>query len=222
MGPGRQRSHAHGRSLPGERSRRLPAGPGDRWGDRLGVPRLRSGAPARKTCGGAGRRFAGLPGPRGRPHRRLYLRAGHRRAARRPGKPAASAAMKIAIVSSFFLPVPPVRGGAMEKIWFRLGREFAARGHEVTLVSRTWPGFPEREMIDGIRILRVRGFNHTRRTWRNLALDCIWGLRVARRLPPGDIVACNTVTLPAHLFLTRPSAGRVVVVLSRMSKGHAH
>jgi len=130
--------------------------------------------------------------------------------------------MRISIVCSFFLPVPPVRGGAMEKIWFRLGREFAARGHAVTLFSRTWPGFPDREVIDGMQIVRVPGFDHTRRTWRNLALDFLWGLRVARRLPPGDIVACNTVSLPAHLFLTRPSAGRVVVVLSRMSKGHAH
>ena len=130
--------------------------------------------------------------------------------------------MKISIVCSFFLPVPPVRGGAMEKIWFRLGREFAARGHAVTLFSRTWPGFPDEETIDGVRILRLPGFDHTRRTWSNLALDLIWGLRVARRLPPGDIVACNTVSLPAHLSLTRPAAGRVVVILSRMSKGHAH
>ncbi len=130
--------------------------------------------------------------------------------------------MKITIVSSFFLPVPPVAGGAMEKIWFRLAREFAAAGHEVTHVSRTWPGFPDEEMIDGVRMIRMPGCNHHRRLWQNLLSDFFWGLRVARHLPPGDIVACNTVTLPVYLKWLRPRAGRVVAVLGRMPKGHAH
>jgi len=130
--------------------------------------------------------------------------------------------MKITIVSSFFLPVPPVAGGAMEKIWFRLAREFAAAGHEVTHISRTWPGFPDQEVIDGIRMVRVPGCNHHRRLWQNLLSDFFWGLRVARRLSAGDIVACNTVTLPVYLKWMRPHAGRVVAVLGRMPKGHAH
>jgi glycosyltransferase involved in cell wall biosynthesis len=129
--------------------------------------------------------------------------------------------MRISIVSSFFLPVPPVSGGAMEKIWFRFAREFAGAGHEVTFLSRTWPGFPDREVVSGIRMIRVPGFDHTRRLWRNLALDLVWGLRVAGRLPQADIVACNTVTLPAWLPSVAPRKGRVVAVLGRMPKGHA-
>jgi len=39
-----------------------------------------------------------------------------------------------------FLPVPPVMGGAVEKVWFALGQEFARRGHEVVLVSRALSG----------------------------------------------------------------------------------
>ena len=50
--------------------------------------------------------------------------------------------MKITIVTGFLLPIPPVRGGAMEKTWFRLAREFVAAGHEVTFISRRWPGWP--------------------------------------------------------------------------------
>jgi glycosyltransferase involved in cell wall biosynthesis len=130
--------------------------------------------------------------------------------------------MKISVVSSFFLPVPPVLGGAMEKIWFRLAQEFAAAGHEVTYFSRRWPAFPAAERLDGITMVRVPGFNHTRSMPRNLLLDLIWGLRVARRLPPSDIVACNTVALPAFLPWIRPAAGRVVAVLGRMPKGHAY
>ncbi|MDB6127023.1 MAG: hypothetical protein JWM35_919, partial [Verrucomicrobia bacterium] len=129
--------------------------------------------------------------------------------------------MKITIVNGFFLPVPPVAGGAVEKIWFRLAQEFAAAGHEVTYLSRTWPGFPDHEIIDGIRFVRLKGFNHTRRLWINLLLDFWWGLRIFRRLPPGDIVACNTVALPVYLSRFKPSAGRVVVVLGRMPKGQS-
>ncbi len=127
--------------------------------------------------------------------------------------------MKITIVGGFFLPVPAVAGGAVEKIWFRLAREFAAAGHEVTYFSRTWPGFPDDEMRDGVRMVRLPGFTHTRHLPLNLLLDLWWGLRVFLRLPPGDIVACNTVALPVYLPRLRPGAGRAVVILGRLPKG---
>jgi glycosyltransferase involved in cell wall biosynthesis len=130
--------------------------------------------------------------------------------------------VKITIVSSFFLPVPPVAGGAMEKIWFRLAREFTAAGHSVVHVSRAWPGFADDETIEGLRMIRLPGFDHTRTLWKNLLLDFLWGLRVVRRLPDADLVACNTVSLPVHLAAFQPRAGRVAVVLGRMPKGHAH
>jgi len=130
--------------------------------------------------------------------------------------------MKISIVTGFFLPVPAVQGGAIEKIWLRLAQEFAAAGHEVNLFSRRWPGFPDSEQLGGVGLRRLPGFSHTRSLPRNLLLDLLWGLRVARRLPPADIVVCNTVTLPAYLSLIRPSAGRVVAFLGRMPKGHGH
>jgi glycosyltransferase involved in cell wall biosynthesis len=128
--------------------------------------------------------------------------------------------MKITIVTGFFLPVPPVIGGSTEKIWHRLAREFAAAGHEVTLVSRQWRGFAEREKADGVTHLRLRGANHRRSLFLNLILDFQWGLRVARHLPPADVVICNTVTLPVWLRRVKPSAGRVAVVMARMPKGH--
>ncbi len=53
--------------------------------------------------------------------------------------------MKITIVQGAFLPVPLLLGGAVEKIWLALGQEFARRGHEVTHVSRAYPGLPARE-----------------------------------------------------------------------------
>ena len=127
--------------------------------------------------------------------------------------------MKITIVTGFFLPVPPVLGGATEKIWYRLATEFAAAGHEVTFVSRTWPGFAARDVVNGVTHVRRRGANHTRFLGLNLWHDFWWGVRVARALPPADVVICNSPTLPAWLGSFRPSAGKVVAVVARMPKG---
>ncbi len=129
--------------------------------------------------------------------------------------------MKITIVCGFFLPVPPILGGSTEKIWHRLAREFVAAGHTVTMVSRRWPGWPDREteLDGGLTHLRLPGRTHTRFLPLNLLLDFLWGLQVAWHLPPADVVVCNTVTLPVYLRWVKPAAGRVAVVLGRMPKG---
>lgn len=127
--------------------------------------------------------------------------------------------MKITIVMGFFLPVPALAGGATEKIWHRLGELMAEAGHDVTIISRRWPQLPDRESRGRLTHLRLRGMNHTRFLPFNLALDFIWGLRVARALPPADVVVCNTVSLPVYLRRCKPKAGRVAVVLGRMPKG---
>ncbi len=119
----------------------------------------------------------------------------------------------------FFLPVPPALGGGTEKIWHRLSLEFAARGHQVTLISRAWPGYAEEETIGGVAHRRVRGADHSRFLAINLWRDLMWGRRVSRVLPPADVVICNTIALPAWLRHFRPMAGRVVVMVGRMPKG---
>ena len=128
--------------------------------------------------------------------------------------------MKISIVTGFFLPVPPLRGGSTEKIWHRLAQEFAAAGHDVTFVSRRWPGLPDREECNGVKHVRVRGATHARSLALNLWRDFWWGVRVARVLPQADVVICNTVSLPAWLRRVKPTAGRVAAVIARMPKGH--
>jgi glycosyltransferase involved in cell wall biosynthesis len=127
--------------------------------------------------------------------------------------------MKISIVMGFFLPVPPAAGGATEKTWHRLAIEFAAQGHEVTVFSRRWPGFPDDETLAGVRHVRLRGSAHASRRWKNLANDFFWGWRILRALPPADITVVNCVTLPVWLGRLRPSAGRVVIQPGRIPKG---
>lgn len=127
--------------------------------------------------------------------------------------------MKITIVMGFFLPVPALAGGATEKIWHRLGELMAEEGHDVTIVSRRWPGLADREQIGRLTHLRLPGINHTRYLPLNLILDAWWGIRVMLALPRADVVICNTVSLPVYLRWIKPSAGRVAVVLGRMPKG---
>lgn len=127
--------------------------------------------------------------------------------------------MRITIVNGFFLPVPPLSGGATEKTWFHLAREFAARGHHVTSFSRQWSGLPSQETTDGVHHVRLRGHDHDRRLWKNLLSDFFWSWRIHRALPPADIVICNAVALPMWLGRWKPAAGRVVVMCGRMPKG---
>ncbi|HVZ65442.1 MAG TPA: glycosyltransferase family 4 protein [Lacunisphaera sp.] len=127
--------------------------------------------------------------------------------------------MRITIVCGFFLPVPPVSGGSTEKSWHHLARIFARRGHQVTMISRRWRGWPHDELVEGIRHLRLPGYNHHRRIGVNLLLDFLWSVRVWFALPAADIVVVNAVALPAWLGWTRPGAGRVVLMTGRMPKG---
>jgi hypothetical protein len=48
--------------------------------------------------------------------------------------------MRITIVQGAFLPVPPLLGGAVEKMWFGLAPEFVRHGHEVVYISRRFAG----------------------------------------------------------------------------------
>ncbi len=127
--------------------------------------------------------------------------------------------MRITIVCGFLLPVPPVAGGAMEKMWWRLARLYVRRGHDVTLISRQWPDFADDEIIEGVRLVRVPGFDHRKLLWQNLLLDAAWGARLLFALPSADILITNTLMLPVFVRQLRPETGLLVVNLNRFPKG---
>ena len=133
--------------------------------------------------------------------------------------------MKITIVLGAFLPVPPIMGGAVEKVWFQLGQEFARRGHDVVQISRASPQFPNDEVINGVRHLRVRGFDTPGSLFWLKFLDLIYSIRTmsilrSRRmseLPKADIIVTNTFWLP--MLLRGSRRGRVYVHVARYPKG---
>ena len=108
-------------------------------------------------------------------------------------------------------------GGAVEKVWFNLGKEFARRGHQVVHLSRAFKELPRNEVIDGVRHERVSGFASPSTFARRTLFDLWYGLRVLPRLPPADILVTNTFWLPA--LARRASRGRVYVHVARYPKG---
>lgn len=125
--------------------------------------------------------------------------------------------MKITIVQGAFLPVPPLMGGAVEKVWFGLGKEFAQRGHQVTHISRCYDFLPDDEMLEGVRYLRVPGFD----TPQSIALlkfeDLLYSLQVMRVLPEADILVTNTFWLP--ILVRNQKHGAPYVHVARYPKG---
>jgi glycosyltransferase involved in cell wall biosynthesis len=126
--------------------------------------------------------------------------------------------VKIAIVLGFFNPCPPVRGGAVERMWHLLGREIAREGHEVDMISREWPDLPADECGGRLRHRRLRGYNHHRRLAINLALDAWWAVRVLPLLRGAEIVVSNSIFLPILLpWVWRDKV--MVASLERQPKG---
>ena len=125
--------------------------------------------------------------------------------------------MKITIVLGAFLPVPPIMGGAVEKSWFALAQEFVSRSHDVTIVSRAFPELARHEVVDGLRHIRVRGFNTPRSLIWLKVLDLFYSLRVQRILPAADILVTNTFWLP--LLVRVSSRGKIYIHVGRYPKG---
>src|SRR2546430_1961568 len=111
--------------------------------------------------------------------------------------------MRIPLALGPFMPVPPVLGGAVEKVHLLLAGVYRAAGHEVTIVSRRYKDFAHEEIVDGIRHIRVASFDRSSSLPANLLRDFRYALHVARALPQSDITATNSFasTLPCDWTL---------------------
>jgi glycosyltransferase involved in cell wall biosynthesis len=125
--------------------------------------------------------------------------------------------MKVTIAQGAFLPIPPLRGGAIEKAWFALGKEFVRRGHQVTHISRSFDGLPATGLIEGVRHLRLPGFDQPQSRILLKLEDLIYSMRVKGALPSADILVTNTFWLP---ILVRDSKfGAIYVHVGRYPQG---
>jgi glycosyltransferase involved in cell wall biosynthesis len=127
--------------------------------------------------------------------------------------------LQITILHGAFLPVPPLRGGAVEKMWFELGKQFSQQGHSVCQVSRSFSGLPQEGLIEGVRHVRVQGHDTPANGFYLKLLDLFYSLRALRALPPADILITNTFWLPILAARCQQRLGRIVVDVQRMPKG---
>jgi glycosyltransferase involved in cell wall biosynthesis len=114
--------------------------------------------------------------------------------------------------------VPTALGGAVEKMWLALGKEFARAGHEVVQVSRSYGNFPVTEYLDGVLHKRVAGYAAPASGVYLKWLDLLYTLRARRIVPTdSDIVVTNTFWAP--IVLGRALQPTCLVDVARMPKG---
>lgn len=126
--------------------------------------------------------------------------------------------MNITILQGAFFPVPPVLGGAVEKLWFALSKEFVLKGHSVVHISRSYSNMLEDEWIDGVHYKRVRGHDSPSSGVYLKWLDLLYSTRASKKIDfDADVVVTNTFWSP--LLLPRKLQARCMVDVERMPKG---
>ncbi|MHB1155511.1 MAG: glycosyltransferase family 4 protein [Phycisphaerales bacterium] len=127
--------------------------------------------------------------------------------------------MRITIVTGPFQPTPPAPCGAVERRWTQAAGSFVKLGHTTTVISRKHEMHRDREEVEGVRHIRVRGATRTNRTIPDLFKDLIYSLRVWHVLPDADILVTNVFWLPALLSVfSKSRKGKIVVNVARFPK----
>jgi glycosyltransferase involved in cell wall biosynthesis len=85
------------------------------------------------------------------------------------------------------------------------------------MLSRKTPGLLREETIDGVKHLRVDGFDTPRSLVWLKFLDLIYSLRTMSILPDADVIVTNTFWLP--IFLRGSKQGKIYVHAGRYPKG---
>lgn len=126
--------------------------------------------------------------------------------------------MKITIVQGAFFPIPPSLGGAVEKMWYGLAKEFVNRGHEVTYISKSYKGYLNTESEGGINHFRVKGYKSPSSGIFLKILDLFYTLKAVRKIANNtDIIISNTFWLP--LILSSNQQKKCMIDVARMPKG---
>ena len=125
--------------------------------------------------------------------------------------------MKITILQGAFFPVPPLLGGAIEKAWEALGKEFAKLGHEVTHISRKFESLPERSTDGNIEHIRVQGANACSNPFLLKLRELPYVLRARKHLPKADVLVTHTFWAP--LVFPKEKYGKLYVHVGRYPKG---
>lgn len=126
--------------------------------------------------------------------------------------------MKITIVQGAFFPVPPLLGGAVEKMWYGLAKEFVNNGHEVSYISKSYEGFLNIENENGINHIRIKGYKAPISGFILKILDLFYTVKAVRKINNNtDIIVSNTFWLP--ILLSSKLKKKCMIDVARMPKG---
>ena len=88
--------------------------------------------------------------------------------------------MKINILQGAFLPVPPIRGGAIESAWQLLAEEFVKFGHVVDYYSRRCDDLKCDEFLNGVHHIRLKSTDAVKSPFFLKALELPYVLRAKK------------------------------------------
>lgn len=132
--------------------------------------------------------------------------------------------MKVNIILGHAFPVPPSHAtgvAPVETQAWRIGNQLAQMDHDVAIYSRDAPGLPADEVLpNGLRVVRLKGYDWTRRRRRDLANAFRYGLRLATSVRDADVHMCKTFFFPFLAKMTRRPRGLICVGLHREPKRH--
>ena len=105
--------------------------------------------------------------------------------------------MKICIIMGAFKPVPPLQGGAVEKMWFSLSSKFKKKGHKIYLISKKFGHLKFLEKKHGIIHKRIKGYSTSKYLFLSIFYDFLYSLRAIKQIPKDiDIIVTNTFFAP--------------------------
>lgn len=127
--------------------------------------------------------------------------------------------LSITIITGPFYPTPPEKTGAVQRIWYELAREFAARGHAVTVLACRYPGQAVDETVGTLRIRRRTNLRQGLNVYRDIVKDAWYALNMVLMLPRADVLVTNSFWAPVFARLRRGRVGRIVVHVATSPKG---
>lgn len=112
--------------------------------------------------------------------------------------------MRLCLICTEKLPVPPVRGGAIQ-IYIAGVMPYLARQHDVTVICRSDPALPDREDRAGVRFVRLPAGSGPADYFRNVAA-------FVAGATPFDLI--DLFNRPAYLLTVADAAPGARIVLS--------
>ena len=121
--------------------------------------------------------------------------------------------MKISIITGAFMPIPPYSIGAVEKLWYELGKEFE-KNNDVCFISKRCSV----QQKNNNKFIYIKGYNAKKNKIYNLVLDFIYSYRALRYAPQSDIVILNSILSPVLYPLFRKKLKYAIYNIARIPK----